>query len=193
MPDEESQEEWLDTHPIQEEFGSWADPKAVLPVEEPEQQAEDDEEYFTSFDAKWRQPFEGLTYLGHLTSEVKIPYHTFTVRTLKVGEKIRLLEMVQHLEQSIGYARAYRAAVVAAGLLTVDGKPLLVGSRNIDIISQKYQYLIDNWYEYVIDVLYDEINELEIKTIEILKELGIYDARREVAQTKTAEVAGNSD
>src|SRR4051812_1732262 len=98
-------------------------------------QPDNDEDYFQSFDGRWRQEFEGLAYLGHLEAEVKIPYHTFQVRTLKTGEKIRVVELIKPLEDSVGYARAYRAAVVAAALVLVDGQPLLVGSRKIDAIS----------------------------------------------------------
>lgn len=155
----------------------------------PDSSKEKDEETFSSFDPKWRRAFEGLTYLGHLETEVKIPYHSFVVRTLTTGEKIKVTELIKHLENSIGYARAYRAAVVAAGLVLVDGQPLLVGSRKIDAISQKFQYLIDNWYDFVIDTLYDKINQLEGNVVAVLKELGVYEEERKVAQVESAERA----
>jgi hypothetical protein len=144
---------------------------------------------FQSFNAKWRNEFEGLAYLGHLESEVRIPYHSFTVRTLTTGEKIRVVALVREHEESIGYARAYRAAVVAAGLTIVDGKPLLVGQKNLDVIPQRYRYITDNWYDYVIDILYDKINELEGQVLEVLKELGVYQTRREVVPVEEAEIA----
>lgn len=147
---------------------------------------QDEEEAFSSFDSKWRRAFEGLTYLGHLETEVNIPYHSFVVRTLTTGEKIKVTELIQHLENSIGYARAYRAAVVAAGLVLVDGQPLLVGSRKVDAISQKYQYVIDNWYDFIIDTLYDKINELEGTVVSVLKELGVYNEKKTVAVVESA-------
>lgn len=152
----------------------------------PVQDEQDEEGTFSSFDSKWQRAFEGLTYLGHLEKEVKIPYHSFVVRTLTTGEKIKVTELIHHLENSIGYARAYRAAVVAAALVLVDGQPLLVGSRKVDAISQKYQYLIDNWYDFVIDTLYESVNELEGNVIGVLKELGVYDDKRTVAQVESA-------
>lgn len=161
--------------------------------EPPPEKTDEPSQAFTAFDGRWRNEFEGLSYLGHLEETVRIPYHTFSVRTLKTGEKIRIIEMVQHLESSIGYARAYRAAVVAAGLLLVDGKPLLVGRKSESVIAQKYQYLIDNWYDYVIDILYDKINQLEGNVLQVLKELGVYDARREVVQVDVAEVTGPAE
>lgn len=186
MPDEEG---WDSVTPQEhdEDDDQWV--QADRPPVEAESEQEPEPE-FDSFDYKWRNKFEGLAYLGHLEGQVKIPYHEFTVRTLKVGEKIRVVEMVQHLEPSMSYARAYRAAIVAAGLVLVDGKPLLVGSRNIDAISQKYQYVIDNWYDFVVDSLFDKINELEGQVHEILKQLGIYQPRREVVEAERAETAG---
>lgn len=150
----------------------------------------DGEPFFPIFDTKWQQAFEGLSYIGHLEAKVEIPYHTFTVRTLTVGEKIKIAELIKDLEGSLGYARAYRAAVAAAGTVLVDGQPLLVGSRKVDSISQKYQYMIDNWHDFVIDILYEKINELEGKVIKVLEELGIFNAEKQtVAQTGPAQVA----
>lgn len=169
---------WSETEISTEERG---DDTAYLRSE-----VEETDDVFSSFDVKWQRAFEGLTYLGHLESEVTIPYHSFVVRTLTTGEKIKVTELIQHLENSIGYARAYRAAVVAAGLVLVDGQPLLVGSRKVDAISQKYQYLIDNWYDFVIDTLYDKINELEGNVISVLKELGVYQDKKNVAIVESA-------
>lgn len=181
MPKMPSNDGWRETEFATGEPDNTNDLRSV-----PEQE---EEETFSSFDTKWQRAFEGLTYLGHLETEVKIPYHSFVVRTLTTGEKIKVTELIQHLENSIGYARAYRAAVVAAGLVLVDGQPLLVGSRKVDAISQKYQYLIDNWYDFVIDILYDKINDLEGNVISVLKELGVYNDKKTVAVMDSATTA----
>lgn len=181
----------------EEEQGQWQEFNAQEPDPDdsgwgaesppPEEQPEEDMEFFESFNPEWRQPFQGLVYLGHLEGKVEIPYHSFTVKTLTTGEKIKVVELIRHLEDSIGYARAYRAAIVAAALLTVDGKPLLVGSKNVEAISQRYRYITDNWYDFVVDLIYEKVNEMEGQVLEVLKELGIYDVRREVAQVDEAE------
>lgn len=151
--------------------------------------APDDLEFTPLFDPKWQTAFEGLAYIGHLEATVNIPYHSFTVRTLTVGEKIKVAEMIKHLEDSLGYARAYRAAVASAGLVSVDGQPLLVGSRNIDAISQKFKYMIDNWHDFVIDSIYEKINELEGQVLKVLEELGIFSQQQTVAQVGSAKIA----
>jgi len=172
-------------HPIEDE-----NPQ---PVDEDGFELEEDDELPSSFDPKYRAAFNGLAYLGHLEAEVNIPYHNFVVRTLTTGEKIKITEMLGHLEPYQGYGRAHRAAVAAAGLLLVDGQPLLVGSRKIDALSQKYQYIIDNWHDYVIESIYLKINELEGQVLEILKELGVYDDKRQVAVVEGAVTAGQID
>jgi len=154
---------------------------------------EEEIEIFPEFDTKWTRDFTGLTYLGYLEGKVEIPYHSFTVRTLKVGEKIKVTEIIKNLEDSIGYARAYRAAIAAAGLVLVDGEPLLVGSKKIDAIAQKYQYITDNWHDFVVDILYEKINELEGRVIEILTDLGIYEDRRQVGTVEGAVTAGSPE
>lgn len=183
----ENEGEWQEFQPVEreeEEDAAWTNAA-------PEAPKEDDLglDWSKGFDQRWRNPFEGLAYLGYLEGEVTIPYHSFKVRTLTVGEKIKVVDLVKHLEDSIGYARAYRAAVASAALLLVDGKPLLVGKKNVDAISQRYRYITDNWYDYVIDILYDKVNELEGQVLEVLKELGVYQSRREVVLGDEVEVA----
>lgn len=182
MDEEELEEEsFVSTWQVNDEEPVESDEEDDLP---------DDEPVFPLFNPKWQKAFEGLAYLGYLEAKVEIPYHTFTVRTLTVGEKIKIAEMIKELEGSLGYARAYRAAVAAAGTVLVDGQPLLVGSRKIDSIAQKYQYMIDNWHDFVIDILYEKINELEGQVLKVLEELGIFNADKQtVAQTGPAQVA----
>ena len=160
------------------------------PTPETFDEDDEEEEELVEFDERWMRDFTGLTYLGKLEEKVEIPYHNFTVRTLKTGEKIKVTEMIKHLEDSIGYARAYRSAVVAAGLVLVDGQPLLVGSKKVDAIAQRYQYITDNWHDFVIDILYEKINELEGRVIEILRDMGIYNDKRQVATVESAVTAG---
>lgn len=189
MPDTDG--EWQDFVTVEpdEDDEQWTTP-SVEPDSDPQVEAAEDELVWTdTFDGRWREAFQGLVYIGYLEGDVTIPYHSFKVRTLTTGEKIKVVQMIRDIENSIGYPRAYRAAVVAAGLMLVDGKPLLVGQKNLDVIPQRYRYVTDNWYDYVIDILYDKINELEGKVLEVLKELGVYQGRREVAQVPEAEVA----
>ena len=129
-----------------------------------------------SFPIEWRDEFEGLLFLGKLEKEVKsIPYHKFVVRTLTINEKLEVSLLAKPFIETIGYGRAYKASVVAAGLISVDGRDMVPLSKGINVIRQKYEYIVNNWYDAVVDILYDEISALETKGILILQELGIFD------------------
>lgn len=127
----------------------------------------------STFPDKWKAPFEGLLYLGYLEKEVEIPFHKFVVRTLTAGEKISVSLITAELADTLGYGRSYRAAVVAAGLILVDGQKLIAAEKDVDILRQKYDYVTISWHDPVIDILFEAINELEGKVLEVLNELDI--------------------
>ena len=102
-------------------------------------------------------------------------YHKFVVRTLTINEKLEVSLLAKPFIETIGYGRAYKASVVAAGLISVDGRDMVPLSKGINVIRQKYEYIVNNWYDAVVDILYDEISALETKGILILQELGIFD------------------
>ena len=91
-----------------------------------------------TFPEEWKDEFEGLLYVGYLQREVtQIPFHKFVVRTLNVNEKLEVSLITKPYLESIGYSRAYKAAIVAAGLMSVDGKQLVPSSKNINVVRQK--------------------------------------------------------
>ena len=136
-----------------------------------------------TFDDKWKKDFEGLLYLGKLEKEVtSIPLHKFIVRTLTVNEQLEVLLITQPYADGIGYARAYKAAVVAAGLVSVDGKELVPSDKNSNILRQKWDYVTNGWYEPVIDILYEEIDQLHARMIEVCQEIGVLPNEDDVVQ-----------
>jgi len=127
-----------------------------------------------SFPDEWKDEFEGLLYLGYLQQEVnEIPFHKFVVKTLTINEKLEVSLITKPYLESIGYNRAYKAAIVAAGLVSVDGRELIPSNKRINIVKEKFNYIIDSWYDVVIDLLYVAIEELEMKVILVLQELDI--------------------
>lgn len=136
-----------------------------------------------TFDDKWKKDFEGLLYLGKLEKEItSIPLHKFIVRTLTVNEQLEVLLITQPYADGIGYARAYKAAVVAAGLVSIDGKELVPSDKNSNILRQKWDYVTNGWYEPVIDILYEEIDQLHARMIEVCQEIGVLPNEDDVVQ-----------
>ena len=127
-----------------------------------------------TFPEEWKDEFEGLLFVGYLQREItSIPFHKFVVRTLTINEKLEISLITKPYLESIGYGRSYKAAVVAAGLMSVDGKELIPSNRNINVVRQKYDYVTDNWYDALIDILYEEIDTLENRVMMVLQELNI--------------------
>ena len=127
-----------------------------------------------TFPEQWKAEFEGLLYLGYLRKEVtSIPFHRFVVRTLTVNDKLQINLITKDYQDTLGYGRAYRAAVVAAGLESVDGRELIASSKSTNVFHQKFDYIVNNWHDPVVDLLYREIDELEGKVLVVLQELNI--------------------
>jgi len=127
-----------------------------------------------TFPDEWKDEFEGLLFVGYLQREItRIPFHKFVVRTLTINDKLEISLLTKPYLESVGYGRAYKAAVVAAGLVSVDGRELVPSNKNINVIKQKYDYVVNNWYDTTVELLYNEIEALENRVIIVLQELGI--------------------
>lgn len=141
----------------------------------------------SEFPERWKNDFEGLIYLGALEEEVKIPYHKFVIKTLVAADKIGIIQLSKEYEGSVGYNRIYRAACVAAALVSVDGRVLVPSEKKVPILKQKYDYVTNSWYEPVIDLLYNKINELELRAIRVMVEMGIMPVPPELVQIFEAQ------
>lgn len=136
--------------------------------------SEEETENISTFPEAWKDEFEGLLFLGYLQSEVtQIPFHKFVIKTLTINEKIEVSLLTKPYVESVGFNRAWKAATVAAGLVSVDGRPLIASDKNVNSLKQKFDYVTQSWYDVVVELLYDSIQLLEDKAIVVLGELGI--------------------
>lgn len=143
----------------------------------------------TVFPNEWKKSFEGLAYIGYLEDVVTIPFHEFHIRTLFTGEKIEIARIVKDMEGTVGYGRAYRAAVVAAALISVDDQPIVVSEKSKGAVLQKYNYVVTNWFDPIIDLLYEQVNRLEGEVLSVLIQMGII-ADPAVSEVKDAPLDG---
>lgn len=122
------------------------------------------EDYYTPegpFPPESSAAITGLLQLGRLEKQVSYAGHTFVVRTLKAGEEIAVTLITKDYAETMGYAKAYAIAVVAASLELVDGAPLFgqLGPDMVTPIEQKY-HTVSQWYWPTIEYLYNEYTEL---------------------------------
>lgn len=126
------------------------------------------------FPEQWKKSFEGLAYLGFLEKTFSITqFHEFTVRNLTPADKIEISKIASVLDGKSGYGRMYKAAVVAAGLITVDGQEIVLVERNRSAINQKYEYVVSTYHDAVIERIYREIDSLEIEALRLAYKLGV--------------------
>lgn len=154
------------------------DPTALVPEPEDEPGTLRDEEgnLLPSFDQKYADPFKGLAYIGALSKSFTWLQHTFTVRTLRDGEKLAIARIIKPYQETIGADRAYAAAIAAMCILDVDGEdlPVPIGeTRKAEQWGQqRFDYVKDNWHGTTIDQVFNEYVALEDLAFRVIEALG---------------------
>lgn len=156
-------------------------PSSIAPDDptEPQQRAADEapsaQEPLPEFDPKVRQEFEGLLYLGRLTKTFTWMGHSFTIRTLTVGEVLEVGLLHKDYLNTYADVKAYQAAVVAACVMAVDGKPLPMPLTNTPAdtsLANRFQYVLRSWHPPVLDAIYEEYLVLEARVEEVIMAMG---------------------
>jgi hypothetical protein len=128
------------------------------------------------FDDRYKEPLTGLLFLGALKKNFTWLSHTFTIRTLTIGEYAEIGVVAARYRETDFAAKAYQAATVAACLISVDGKPLPVmpvtNGMDDTNLQAKFDYVLNRWFSPVTDVVFTEFLELESRLRELLDELG---------------------
>lgn len=119
----------------------------------------------TGFDGDISGDVRGLLNLGKLTQRIELFGHVFVLKTLTVGEELAIALMVNEYAGTIGQGKAFQTAVIAAALVSVDGRPL-VAALGPDIqasLSDSFEYIINNWYMSTVDAIWDAYQDLLIR------------------------------
>lgn len=125
------------------------------------------------FDERWLKEFEGLLYIGALTSQFSWLGHKFLLRTLKTDEVLRVGQIIAPYVGTAGENKAYQAAVLAGATLRVDGKELpipLTGDPDA-LMQDRFNYLV-RWFPPTLDHVYDRYLVLEMKAREVIDAMG---------------------
>lgn len=141
--------------------------------EAPQDQTE--EEPLPEFDPRYREDFEGLLYLGRLEETFSLWGHTFVIRTLTTEQLAEIGQIVRPHEGSNAKNAVYQSAVVAASVVTVDGKPLpqsITIDNSDELTTVRYPYVLKKWMPPVREALYNRSMLLELKTRQVLHAMG---------------------
>lgn len=128
-----------------------------------------------AFDARYREDFEGLLFLGSLAKTFTWMEHEFQIKTIGTDEALAISLVIQPWAQTQGEVKAYQAAAVAAALVTVDGKELpqpLTRDITPERLKPRFEWVLRNYQPVVIDMIYGQVIELENKVVEILAQMG---------------------
>lgn len=148
---------------------------------EPHRDAAEDEsgqdgtEPLPEFDPRVRDDFDGLLYLGRLTDSFSYAGHEFTIRTLSTGELLEVALLHKPYAGTMGDAKAYQAALAAACMVSVDGKPMplpITNEATDTALVNRFEYVKRTWFPPLIDVIYGRFLDLEDKVDRVLEAMG---------------------
>jgi hypothetical protein len=153
-----------------------ADPDALLEkrrVEIKEASAKADEEV-PVLTAEEEEEAVDLINAGRKESFPVIFGRKIHLRTLTIEEELKVSEITKQYIGSDGYPRAYRTAVVAAAIRTIDGKLLFNPIADFEfeqVIAKKFEKLL-TYYPLGIDQIYSKYRDMELELLAFVEKLG---------------------
>ena len=150
---------------------SIAAPAPEPPPEEPEPEAET----LPEFDPRYRQPFQGLLYLGHLSREVVYMGHQFQLVTPSTAERLEIGLLTKEYEGTLSFEFSYAAALVAAYLVEIDGTPLpqpITHEVKDTALLSRWTWVKDTLKRPVIERLFQECMQLDDTVRSVLDAMG---------------------
>jgi hypothetical protein len=142
---------------------------------EPEQAPEPEPEPLPEFDPRCREEFDGLMFIGALSTTVKFAGHKFEIRTVSDDDTLNIGIVVKPWNDTIAAQRAFALATVAAGLVTIDGKQLpypITNDPDDTWLRNRFEWCRQNLYPPVTDKLFQEMSLLESQVDGVIDAMG---------------------
>jgi hypothetical protein len=179
IPDEDDDETVIFPDEIPATFGPY-DPSAIPAsfgaAKDPAPQGTQDVEPSpVEFDPRWKEEFEGLLYVGALTSTFNYLGHRFVIRTLTQDELLEVSLAIKEYADSDAAIKAQMMAIVAASVLSVDGKPMpspVTLEPGDTPFANRWRYVRATWYPPVIDFVFSQYVRLEYQVREVIDAMG---------------------
>lgn len=145
--------------------------------EPPEQSGSDNAVDYepAEFDERYKKPFEGLIYLGHLEETFVIWGHSFRIVTPSRMERLQAGELHAPYVGTLSAELAYETVLVAAFLSDVDGhelpRPVLTDPKE-NAVRDRFRWVAENLKEPVINRVYEHVLLLDRKVREVMEAMG---------------------
>lgn len=127
------------------------------------------------FDPKVKQEFEGLLFVGALTTTFDYLGHRFVLRTLTQDELLEIALAIKPYVDTSAEVKANMMAIVAACVVSVDGRALphpITLDTGDTVFQNHWRYVRANWYPPVIDAVFNQYVVLEWKVQEVIAAMG---------------------
>lgn len=156
--------------PVEQSSGPVALPATDVEMSEaPEPSPED----VVEFDPAYRQPFEGLLFIGKVTKQFKWLGHTFTLRTPTIEQMLEAGQLHKPYVGTVGDIKAWQSLMLAASIASVDGQPLPVPfTDETTELQQKFDYINRHWYPWTTDALYEQYIILDGEVAGVIEAMG---------------------
>ena len=119
--------------------------------------------------------FASLLTCGRRTKVVHLLDHTVVVQTLCGDDDLRIGLWVKDYVGTLGEQRAYQIGVAAAGIRTIDGKPLvttLYAQAQNEALFEEKAAKVAQMYPTVINRIYRAVMDAEKEFVELANKLG---------------------
>lgn len=165
----------MSEEPLEDALYSGYDPAQALRATAETEPAESGP--LPEFDARWRDEFSGLMYLGALSKEFTWLGHRFLIRTLRSDELVATALLTKGYAETDGYLKACQGAIVAACVVKADGKPLpgvplVTDDGQVGVLETNFRYVMRSWFPPVLDRIYQEYVELELLVRKVMEAMG---------------------
>ena len=146
------------------------------PPEEPEVEGvvSEDEEV-TELSDEERSTFQSLVTIGQITRTIDVLGHPVILRTMSVADELMVGLESQKYRGSEAFARAYQSAVVAATVVTIDGKALYTPISAEESDSEVFTHRLKKvhaLYPLVVSEIYRKYMEVESEFAKLAQKLG---------------------
>ncbi len=134
------------------------------------------EEETTTLTDEERAWFSALLTCGRRHKTITVMGdHAVAVQTLNADDDLRIGMFTKQYKDSDAYPRAYQIAVCAAGIRTIDGRPLyqpITESEDADAVFAEKVERMRKFYPVVITEIYRTIMDLDSEFAELSRTLG---------------------